>query len=238
MITIYGGKPMFGLPNPSPFVIKAYILLKMAGLSYDIAEASFRKAPKGKVPYILDDGLLLGDTHFIRKHIEKKYGFDFDKGHGAQALAVATGAERMAEERIYWTIVYERWMIDENFERGPAKFFDAAPAPIRPFVRAMIKRQVKKALWAQGTSRHSYPEILALARTDLNALSEILSGKPWLLGDAPCGADASVVAALMSASGKFFDSGLKKTVDDFPNLVAYAERGRTLYFPEIEQPVR
>jgi glutathione S-transferase len=233
MITVYGGKPMFGLPNPSPFVVKAYILLKMAGLPYEIAEASFRKAPKGKVPYIRDDGLLLGDSHFIRRHIEKKYGFDFDKGHPPEALAVATACERMAEERLYWANVYERWMIDDIFEKGPAKFFDAAPVPIRPFVKAMVRRQVRKALWAQGTGRHSRAEVIELARRDLDALSLILGGKPWFLGEAPCASDASVLAVLMSASGKYFDTDLRKVVETFPNLVAYAKRGRTLYFPEL-----
>jgi glutathione S-transferase len=118
MITVHGGPPMFGLPNPSPFVTKTYIHLKMAGLPYTWADASFTKAPKGKVPYINDDGLVVGDSHFIRRHIEAKYGFNFDKGHSAEALAMATMVERMAEERLYWVTVYERWAIDGNFNKG------------------------------------------------------------------------------------------------------------------------
>ena len=31
MITFYSNGPMFGLPHPSPFVIKADVLLKMSG---------------------------------------------------------------------------------------------------------------------------------------------------------------------------------------------------------------
>ena len=33
----------FGLPDPSPFVTKAHILLKMTGLSYKTAPADFKK---------------------------------------------------------------------------------------------------------------------------------------------------------------------------------------------------
>lgn len=41
---------------PSPFVTKAEVLLKMAGLSYRTDITGLRKAPKGKLPYIEDDG--------------------------------------------------------------------------------------------------------------------------------------------------------------------------------------
>ena len=34
MITLYTFGPAFGLPDPSPFVMKAEVLLKMAGLPY------------------------------------------------------------------------------------------------------------------------------------------------------------------------------------------------------------
>lgn len=61
MLTLYGGGPMFGLPDGSPFVTKVHVLLKMAGVPYRFEKANFRKAPKGKIPYIEDGGPLLGD---------------------------------------------------------------------------------------------------------------------------------------------------------------------------------
>lgn len=69
MLTLYGGGPAFGLPDASPFVSKAHVLLKMAGVPYTFAKANFRKAPKGKIPYIDDGGMLLGDSGFIRAHL-------------------------------------------------------------------------------------------------------------------------------------------------------------------------
>ena len=56
MITLYGFGPLFSLPDPSQFVMKAEVLLKMSGLPYKIDLSGFRKAPKGKLPYINDDG--------------------------------------------------------------------------------------------------------------------------------------------------------------------------------------
>jgi glutathione S-transferase len=80
MITLYGFGPAFGLPDPSPFVMKAEILLKMAGVPYAVKTGGLSKAPKGKLPYVVDDGEPIGDSTFIRWHLEKKYNIDFDRG--------------------------------------------------------------------------------------------------------------------------------------------------------------
>ena len=84
MITLYTFGPAFGLPDPSPFVIKAELLLKLAGLPYRCVTGGFRKAPKGKLPYIDDDGERIADSTFIRWHIERKHRFDFDRGLDAE----------------------------------------------------------------------------------------------------------------------------------------------------------
>jgi glutathione S-transferase len=77
MITLHTFGPAFGLPDPSPFVIKTETLLKMAALPYRTNTEGFNKAPKGKLPYVDDDGQRIADSTFIRWHIENKYGFDF-----------------------------------------------------------------------------------------------------------------------------------------------------------------
>mgnify|MGYP000607287891 CR=1 FL=1 len=162
MITLFGSGPNFGLPDASPFVTKVEILLRMSKLPFEKAMMSFSKAPKGKIPYIDDDGKLLGDSTFIRWHMENKYGIDFDRGLTAEQQAIAWAFEKMAEDNLYWVSVHARWMDDSNFERGPVTFFNAAPAIVRPFVVAMVRRRVRKSLRDQGMGRHSAEEIAAL----------------------------------------------------------------------------
>jgi len=53
MVTLYSFGPGFGLPDPSPFVTKAEVLLKMAELPYRSDTTGFKKAPKRKLPYIM-----------------------------------------------------------------------------------------------------------------------------------------------------------------------------------------
>ncbi len=101
MITLYTFGPAFGLPDMSPFVTKAEMLLKLADLDYRTDTKGFNKAPKGKLPYIDDDGEVEADSTFIRWHIEKKYGVDFDSGLDAGERATAWAFEKMFEDHVY-----------------------------------------------------------------------------------------------------------------------------------------
>ncbi len=233
MITLFGAGPNFGLPDPSPFVTKAEILLKMAGLPYRTAKASFVKAPKGKIPYIDDAGTILGDSTFIRWHLEAKYGADFDPGLSAVEKATAWAYEKMCEDHLYWALVYSRWMIPSNFDKGPRVFFDDAPALIRPLVVVMIRRSVRKSLWGHGMGRHSRAEIERLGTRDIDALAAFLGDKPWLMGADPCGADASAFATVAGTLCPHFDTPLRTAAERHANLVAYRDRGMARWFPEM-----
>ena len=98
MITLYTFGPKFGLPDPSPFCMKALVLLKMAGLEYKTAPADLKKAPKGKAPYMDDNGTLIADATFIRFHLEKTRGVDFDKGLSDAERATAWAFEKLVED--------------------------------------------------------------------------------------------------------------------------------------------
>ena len=230
MLTLFGGGPMFGLPDGSPFVTKVHVLLKMAGVPYRFEKANFRKAPKGKIPYIEDGGPLLGDSAFIRKHIESKYSADFDKGLSAADKAVALAFERMCEDHLYWAIVNDRWMDDANFNKGPRHFFDDAPAPMRPIIIAVMNRQVRRTLKGQGFGRHSKSEIAELAGQDLAAISNFLGTKDWLMGSEPCAADATVWATVTSCLCPFFEAPVRTAAERHDNLKAYSARGHSLWF--------
>lgn len=231
MITVYAFGPNFGLPQSSPFVMKAEVLLRMADLPYRTDVKGFFKAPKGKLPYIDDDGEIVADSTFIRLHIEKKYGFDFDKGLSPAERGVAWAFEKLCEEHLYWLIVHARWMDDANFAAGPRDFFAFAPAPLRPIVERMVRRQVRRDLHAQGLGRHTDAERTELAARDLAAISDFLADKPCLMGEQPCGADASVFAMVASCFPTCFATPVRSAAESHPNLVAYRDRLMGQYFP-------
>jgi glutathione S-transferase len=233
VITLFTFGPYFGLPDGSPFVTKAMLLLTFAGLDYRADPSGYRKAPKGKLPYIDDDGVVVADSTFIRRHIERKYGFDFDAGLSVEQKAVAWAVERLCEDHLYPALLSARWAEPENFAKGPAQFFDAIPWPIRPVVRGLVRRNVVKGLKFQGTGRHGRAEIAELAGRDFDALAVLLGDKPYLMGDVPCGADATMGAFVMGFLTPVFDTPTRNAAESHANLVAYSDRIMTRYFPGV-----
>ncbi|HYP57974.1 MAG TPA: glutathione S-transferase family protein [Beijerinckia sp.] len=232
MITLYTFGPYFGLPDASPFVFKAMLLLKFAGLAYREDRGGLRKAPKGKLPFIEDDGVKIPDSTFIRFHIEKKYGFDFEAGLNDEQRAMAWAIEKMCEEHLYPALMATRWVDDANFTKGTAKLFEAVPVPLRAGVRSLIRRQVIKNLHAQGFGRHTPEEQDQLAIRDMDALAALIGEKPYLMGEKLCGADATVASFVASYLTPAFETPIRTAAERHGNLVAYRNRIMGLYFPQ------
>jgi len=232
MITLYNFGPAFGLPDPSPFVTKAEMLLKMAGQPYAVDTGGFNKAPKGKLPYIIDDGETIADSTFIRWHLEKKYQIDLDRGLGAEQRAVAWAFEKMLEEHLYWAMVHARWMDDANFDKGPRNFFRTIPAPIRPVLVPMIRRQVRRALHSQGMGRHSPEEIVALGIRSIDATADFLGTKPYMMGLEPTGLDATAFAFLAGVLCPLFETKLRTAAERRDNLRRYVGRMTIRFYPD------
>ncbi|MDN0074035.1 glutathione S-transferase family protein [Crenobacter sp. SG2303] len=234
MITLYTFGPYFGLPDPSPFVMKAEVLLKLSGLPYQINHRGLRGAPKGKLPYIDDNGQKVADSTLIRLYLERQYRIDFDAGYSAQERALAWSVEKMFEEHLYFAMVYIRWMIDANFQCGPLGFFEQVPAPMRSMVVAMIRRKVRQSLHGQGMGRHSEAEINEMAGRDLDAIATLLGDKPYLLGENACGADATVYAFLAGTFCPTFETPLRHWGERQPNLRDYVDRLHARFYPDLE----
>jgi glutathione S-transferase len=139
----------------------------------------------------------------------------------------------MAEDHLYWFTVYTRWVDDANFDNGPRVFFKAAPAPIRPLVTAMVRRQVRKALRGQGTGRHSATEVSELGSRSLQAISDYLDGKPFFMGPDPAGVDATIFAFVVSAMCPLFTSPLQQAAASHDNLRSYVGRMTARFYPEL-----
>lgn len=231
MITLYTFGPMFGLPDPSPFVSKGIVLLRMSGLEHRVVGGDLRKAPKGKLPYMDDDGTVIADSTFMRWHLEERHGVELDRGLGPEQKGIAWAAEKLCEDNLYWSILGSRWMLDVNFDKGPRRYFDSVPTPVRPLVIAMVRRQVRRSMHGHGMGRHTQAEIDRLAGAALDAIAGILGDKPWLVGSEPCGADASVWSFVSGTLCDHFPGPQRDHALRHANLVAYCDRGFARWFP-------
>lgn len=232
-VTLFGFGPMFQLRSPSPFVMKCDIQLQMLGLQFEHKLADLESVSKHKAPYVRDGDELIQDSTFIRFHFEKKLGKDLDAGLGTEQRGTAWSVERLLEDRLHFIMVHERWLEDENFQRGPGQFFARVPEPLRANVIARAREDVKSMLVRHGLARHARAERMELAARDLAAVANLLGDKPYLFGDKPTAADAAVFGVVASCATRFFDSPLPSLVENHPNLCAYLARMDEQFFASV-----
>lgn len=223
-ITLFGWGPMFGCPSPSPFVMKSDIQLQMLGVEYDYGFADLGSVPKAKAPYVRDGDTLIEDSNFIRQKYETRDGPNFSAGLTRDQMITSWALERMVEGDLRTIMMIERWAKDDNFNKGPVQFFIGVPEAERAAVAKQVRESVLIGVTGSGLDRHSEEDRMMLASMDLAAISMQLADKPFLFGDEPTVADASVAGHIIACATEFFDSPLPGVVRKFSNLVPYSER--------------
>ncbi len=234
MIKLYGFMPAWGLHDPSPYVTKAITLFKMANIPFDKQMADLESVSKHKAPYIqLENDEIIQDSTFIRKYLEENQGANFNANYSAKELAYGYALERLCENHLNWILTHDRWLNDENFDKGPKMFFMNAPEAFRDNIIKEVRGRIHTGQIAHGISRHSEEEIFHLAKMDIDALNIALGDNNFILGEEPCGYDASIYATLVGISVPHFDSKAGEYVRQNPRLMAYIKRMNELYFPNV-----
>jgi glutathione S-transferase len=233
VIKLYQFAPSWGLPNASPFCMKVETYLRMTGLPFETHTLRDpRKAPKGKLPYIDDDGEIVADSSAILAYLQKKYGDKLgDAALSPAERAVAHALRAMLDEHFYWAIVYSRWSDDAGWEVMKAMVSRGMPPIVKSIVPGIIRGNVRKSLHAQGLGRHSPDEIYAKGKADLTAVSEYLGDKPYIMGDAPRSIDATVYSYLASALHTPFPP-LQLHAKSLANVGPYCDRMKARYYAE------
>ena len=229
MITLYTFGPGFGLRDLSPFVRKAQLLLKMSGQPFQEDRTGFRKAPKGKLPYIDDAGEIIADSQFIRWHLERKYAIDFDAGLTPTQRAANWALEKMLENHSYFFGVSENWLQNPDWAKGILASAGVPGLLLGPLSR-LVRGQVAKSLKAQGSGRHSREQLLRLQARDIEVVAQLLGDKPFFGGDQPCGLDATASAFVDGWLCKALGLPSGEEARKYPTLSAYQARMQQRFF--------
>ena len=214
------------LINPSPFCSKTEIFLKLAKIDYTVTEFNGNPGqfPNGKLPVIKHDGKVIADSSFIQTCLEDKFQVNLDKKLSDQEKAQGFAFVKMIEEYFYWSILHERWLIDQNWQKLKIDFFSHIPGLIRGLITSMIRKGVKKSALGHGMARHSDDEVLEIGRQCIRAIANFLNEKNFLLGETISSYDTSVYAFVSSILHSELGPELRQEAQQHQNLINYDQR--------------
>jgi len=232
MIKLFGFGPAFGLVDPSPFVVKVDALLRLSGLPYELVNdfSAFRRAPKGKLPLIEDEGQIIPDSYFIYEYLRDKYQLNIDEHLTKEQQGLAYLLTKSLDENFYWCVVYSRWIREDTWPIVKAALFGSMPLPMRYIVPVIARSGVKSSLQKQGLGRHSEKEILQIFEHSLKSLSDVLGDKNYFFGEKASSFDACAYAFLSALIFADLNNAFNDMAKSYPALVDYCHRFKKEFY--------
>lgn len=234
MIILHQFARTWGIPNLSQFCVKIETYLRMAKLPYEIVESLPLKAPRGKLPFIVDETHKISDSRLIILYLKATYGDVLDKHLSLEEKGIAIAFQRLLEEHLYWVGMLSRWnYTEQNWQTNKQAIFGVLPPVARDIAAALYRRRINAQIVGHGLGRLNLEEAFNLGQEDIDALADFLGNKTYFMGDLPCSLDASAYGILVNTLGCPIESPLKDYALSKPNLVNYCQRVQMDYFPEL-----
>lgn len=224
------------IPNYSPACMKLETWLKLAKLPYEtVLVTNPGKAPKGKLPYIVDGADTIPDSEAVIAYLSKKYEVDLDESLSAEEKAVARAFERMLNEHAYFGLLFARWIEPAGWAQVKATFFGGLPPVLRDVISALLRRNTRRDVKGQGMGRHTPEEVYARIAQDLQAVSDYLGDQPFMMGREPTTIDATVYGFVGNVVMANIKTPLTALAQQHPNLLAYCARMTERCFPQLKK---
>ncbi|KAJ3036278.1 hypothetical protein HDV00_002934 [Rhizophlyctis rosea] len=229
------------LPSASLFVVKLESYLRITQTPYQTNfTLSSSERPKGKMPFISYNSLVMGDSSLIISHLTSESITALpnpDLPLTPSQKALGTAIKALVEDKLYWIQVRLRW--GEGFhDYIYPTFFRPIPFPINYIVSRQMRSGTLAMLNAQGTGRHTIPELFEFWKTDIEALSVLLGSNAYVLGDQPSSFDCVVFGFLYNVIAvKELAPEFRRVVMEKKNLVDYTDRFLRSWWPELVDKV-
>jgi len=235
MIKLYTFGEKFGVADPSPFVLKVDAYLRMAGIDFENINRpdNLSKAPKGKLPFIIDGNKTIADSQAIIEYIKTNPDNDLDRLLSDEQRAIAYLITKSLDENLYFVLVYSRWFRDDTWSLLKDAFFSQLPFPIRHIVPTIVRKQVVKGLKGQGIARHNNKEIQHILHCSLKSLSDLLGSKRYFFGDNPSSLDSAAFGFLAELILVNIDNPFNSIAKSYPSLVSYCQNIQAKYYSDF-----
>ncbi len=234
MIKLYQFARTWGIPNLSVFCVKVETYLRMNKLPHEIVETLPLKGPRGKLPYLEDEGNKLSDSRLIVNYLKEKYG-DTDKTLlTPEQQGLAKAYQRLLEEHLYWIGMVTRWnYTEENWQTNKQAIFGGLPPIAHDLAAATYRVKIKSQIKGHGIGRLTHEEMFELGKEDIDSLADFLGSKAYFMGKQATSLDACAYGVLVNTLGCPFPSPLRDHALSKQNLLDYCKRMQAEFFPEL-----
>jgi len=220
MITLYSYPGLFGVADNNGYGLKVFAFLRLAHLPFaheHIMDAS--AAPRGQLPYVVDDGETIGDSEVIIAHLTRKYGVTLDAALGARERDLDLLVTRLLDD-LYWVMSYSRWKDERHHPAFRAAFMREHPSVTEDGVRKAREYNFQRYHF-QGIGRYAPDAAYARGLADLRVLADLVPDGAYVHGAAPTSIDAGIYGFI--ANIHFYDiaTPLKAFVAARQNLIRH-----------------
>jgi glutathione S-transferase len=220
MITLYSYPKLFGVADNNGYGLKVFAFLRLAGVPFThehIFDAS--AAPRGQLPYIVDDGETIGDSETILAHVTAKYRLGIDAALTQAQRDTNFLVTRMLDD-LYWVMSYSRWK-DERF--WPA-FREALLRQHPSLTEAGLLKAREfnfQRYHYQGIGRYAPDAAMERGLADLQVLAHLIPPDGYVHGAKPTGLDAGLYGFIANIYFFDIDTPLKQFVVSRENIVRH-----------------
>jgi glutathione S-transferase len=220
MITLYSYPPLFGVADNNGYGLKVFAFMRLTGVPFThehIFDAS--AAPRGQLPYIVDDGETIGDSETIIAHLIAKYRLGIDQALGARQRDVSLLITRMLDD-LYWVMSYSRW----KDERYWPSFRDALMREHSSLTTEGLQKAREfnfQRYHFQGIGRYAPEAAYARGLADLKVLADLIPAGAYVHGQQPTSIDAGIYGFIANIYFYAIETPLKQFVLSQQNLVRH-----------------
>ena len=222
MITLYSYPSLFGVADNNGYGLKVFAFLRLAGLPFaheHLFDAS--SAPRGQLPYVVDDGETIGDSETIIAHLIGKYGLTIDAALSAKERRLSLLVTRLLDD-LYWVMSYSRWKDERYWPAFRAALMREHPGLTEDGL-AKARDYNFQRYYFQGVGRYEPDAAYRRGLADLGVLADLIPDGGFIHGAKPTSVDAGVYGFIANIHFYDIDTPLKLLVSARPNLVRHCE---------------
>jgi glutathione S-transferase len=220
MITLYSYPALFGVADNNGYGLKVFAFLRLVGLAFvheQIFDAS--SAPRGQLPYIVDDGETIGDSETIIAHLSGKYRLTIDAVLSAREHNLSLLVTRLLDD-LYWVMSYSRWQDERYWPAFRAALMREHPSLTEDGLARAREFNFQRYHF-QGIGRYAPEAAYVRGLADLGVLADLVPADGYVNGAHPTSIDASIYGFIANIHFYDIETPLKQFVSSRQNLVRH-----------------